>query len=115
VYNIGYRVKQRNGANDMATKKQVVQAIERKAPGATLIIIDEGESFQAQIEAPKGHHWGGWVHCHPCAEWYNGPRNEYWDLVLEDLKDLESAKKCTDNDCEGIETHGFCEFWEDEV
>lgn len=98
----------------MSTKQKVLVALYKKAPGATLHILDEGFGFQVQVEAPRGHHWDGDVHCRCLPEWLSGPRSEYWDIVLEEItKDLPEPRLCTDDDCEGISVWGECEYWDE--
>jgi len=99
----------------MATKQKVLKELEKKTPGATLVIIDEGLSFQAQLDAPEGHHWELETHTMCGPEWYSGPRSEYWDIMLEMIDELPCAVRCSDeHPCEGIEMWGECEFWDEE-
>lgn len=95
----------------MATKKQAVTALKKHCPAATLIDEDPPEGYQVQLEAPEGHHWEGDVHCHPVVYWYNGGKANYWALVIEEISDLPKAVPCDNNDCEGIEQWGECEYW----
>lgn len=96
----------------MATKQKVLKALEKKASGATLVIIDEGNSFQAQLDAPEGHHWELETHAMCGPEWYSGPRSEYWDIILEMIDELPPAVPCSEeHPCEGIEMWGECEWW----
>ena len=101
----------------MATKQKVLKALKEKHEDATLIVIDEGTSFQVQLEAPEGYHWENEVHCICAPEWYAGKRSEYWDLVLEMIDELPEAVQCTSTDdpCEDVIEWGECDYWLDEV
>lgn len=99
----------------MATKQQVIAELKKKQPSASIEFLEgafKGD-IQAQIEAPSGCHWEGSVHCMPCAEWYGAKRSDYYDYVIEEIKQLPVAVKCCDNDCEGIREWGACEYWEE--
>lgn len=98
----------------MATKAQVKKALEQHAPGALLDIDDFPQSFQAILVAPVDHHWEGSTHARCLPEWFSGPRSEYWDMCLEEIRDLPPAVPCVDDDCEGIATWGECEYWCDD-
>ena len=105
------------GSSLMATKSQAIAALKKHHPDATLIDDDPHDGFSVQLEAPKGHHWDGDVHCKPCGFWYKGscPKSEYWDHVIEEIGFLSPAVPCVDDDCEGIKTFGECEYWEEET
>jgi hypothetical protein len=96
----------------MATKAQVVKALEKHAPGAKVIDNKPPFGHDVELEAPEGHHWGGDVHCRCVGAWYSGPKAEYWDTVLEVIAELPPAVPCADDDCEGIAAWGECEYWE---
>lgn len=98
----------------MATKQQALNKLKKKFPDAKLETFDSPNSFQVQIEAPRGHHFEHDVHCRALPDWFKGsPRSEYWDMVIEEIDDLPPAIPCDDDDCEGIQSFGECEYWED--
>lgn len=99
----------------MTTKQKAIKALANHCIGATLIDESSELSYCVQLEAPKGHHWDGSVHCQAVPSWYKSdPKSEYWAFVIEEIKQLPPAVKCDDNDCEGIATWGECEYWEEE-
>jgi len=98
----------------MATKQQAINALKKHCDQAMLIDEHPPTGYQVQLEAPKGHHWDGDVHCRAVDYWYNGGKADYWELVIEEIKTLPNAVPCTDSDCEGIAAWGVCEYWEEE-
>lgn len=100
----------------MGTKKKVIEALRKHSPLAVLYFEDSHYAWCAQIEAPKGCHWEADVHCRVTNEWFIGttPKSEYWDAVIETIRELPKAIPCTDNDCEGIEIWGECEYWNED-
>lgn len=102
----------------MATKAQAVSALKKHSKGAILMDDSNLETYHAMIEAPKGHHWDGHVHCHCVGEASKGVdvenKGEYWDSVIDDIQNLPPAVLCDDDDCEGIREFGVCEYWENE-
>lgn len=98
----------------MTTKQQVQTYLDKIAPGATLELDVGPCDIQAQVTAPKNHHWAEGPHCLAMPPWYSGKRSEYWDVVLAEVKDrCTGVIECVDNDCEGIAAWGVCEFWEE--
>ena len=97
----------------MATKRQAVAALAKKAPGATLINEDAEAYYDVMLEVPKGNHWAQHVHCHCVGtSAIDGDKGWYWDRVIEDIENLSDAVVCDDDDCEGVATWGECEYWE---
>lgn len=101
----------------MATKQQAVERLRKHEPCALLIDESYREGFQVQLEAPRGCHWEGSVHCHATPFWFKGdyPKAEYWDFVIEEIDSLPPAVPCEDEDCEGIRDFGECEYWSGEM
>ena len=98
----------------MATKQQALSALSRHCNKASLIMDEDGQGYRALIEAPEGFHWKNDVHCRCVNFWYRGaPKSEYWDLVIEEIRLLPKAVKCSDDDCEGIMDFGECDYWKD--
>lgn len=95
----------------MANKQQAIRALKKHCENALLIDEKPPSGHMVQLEAPKGQHWEGSVHCQPVVFWHCGPKNEYWDLVIEEILELPKAVLCNDNDCEGIKAWGDCDYW----
>jgi hypothetical protein len=97
----------------MATKAQAIAALKKHEPKATLIDEAFETGYSVQIEAPEGHHWECDVHCRPVPTWHkSGNKDEYWNEVIAQIKDLPPAVKCDSDDCEGFANWGECEYWE---
>lgn len=100
------------------TRPRVFGALQAHTPGARLIESTAGRDFTINIEAPKGHHWQGGVHCRPLPPLSDAPytsRSRYWADVLDEILNyLPPAVRCVDDDCEGVAIHGVCEYWEDQ-
>jgi len=97
----------------VATKQQAIRALKKHCKDALLIDEQPHDGYSVQLEAPQGHHWENSVHCQPVGFWYAGfeGKGAYWDLVIETIKSLPPAVPCIDDDCEGIQTWGECEYW----
>jgi hypothetical protein len=97
----------------MATKAQAIAALKKHSPNATL--IDESNpDYWVQLEAPKGHHWSGDVHCRSLFWYDTSNKSEFWDMVIDEIKTcLPESCPCEEDDCEGIVNWGTCEYWED--
>ena len=96
----------------MATKQQAVAALAKHCPGAILEDESTVRVYGVQIEAPRGNHWAGDVHCMPIGGWYaDGDKSEFWEMVIDEISNLPMAVPCVDKDCEGIAAFGECEYW----
>lgn len=96
----------------MATKKQVLTALKNKHPDAILDVNhDDGGEFQAALTAPVGHHWEHLVHSVQLPFWYSGKRSDYWDMALEEIKELPNAVACSEIKCPLAEHRGECDYW----
>ncbi len=99
----------------MLTKRKAIKKLRDHCEGATLIDDCGEDTYHYMIEAPNGFHWEGHVHCHCVGEidkFHLKNKSEYWNLVIEDIEALPEAIPCNNDDCEGIKTHGQCEYWE---
>ena len=102
----------------MATKRQVLSAIRKKWPGATLEVMKIGSSVDATIDAPSGFYLSEFGHHFLCLEhWYtNDEMSAYWDQAIEDINSCDGGlTKCNDPDAPCCESsgHADCEFLDD--
>lgn len=91
----------------MATKEQCKKALSKK--GGTLVVSDVGNWWNAELEAPQGHNWSD-THCRIVSWMAGGPKSEFWDCVMEEIRDLDDLIKCDSHSwCAG--DFGICEWW----
>ncbi len=85
----------------MATKNNAVQMLRQLYQGAALHDNSYQICYDVGIEAPRDHHWGDGVHERVCNEFNCSNKSEFWDRVIEDIKELGQPEPCD----------GECEYW----
>lgn len=97
-------------------KQKAITALKKIHKGATLIDESSRNIFRVHLEAPKGHHWDGDVHCRVVGdaelEIDVTSKAEFWHEVIKDIENIGRPVQCNDDDCEGIRYFGKCEYWE---
>lgn len=84
----------------MATKQQARNALKAQHRAAVLCDESDGEMYRVYLEAGEGWNWSGNYHAASITWYADDNKADFWDRVIEEIRDLEDAVPCDAYTCE---------------